>query len=250
MGPLQQCFNPNCAGQPFGAGIEWFSSAFGTNRQGITDMNAQQTKLEKKAASPENLARAVIKKPSLVPEVFDGLTADKARVKYGCLKSLRLISEKRPDILYRAFDRLLQLLDSKNNILKWGATIIIGNLATVDLEGKIEGILDRYLEPIAGPAMITAANVIGGAGKIARAKADLADRIARALLRVESANYQTAECRNVAIGHAIASFDLFFEHLEEQAPVMEFVERQLENRRNAVRTKASKFLKRHAVAAG
>ena len=161
----------------------------------------------------------------------------------GCLPRLRIISEKKPAVLYPEFDRLVSLLDSENNIFKWGAILCIGNLAVVDSEGKIDRILDKYLQPISGRVMITAANVIVGAGKIARAKPHLAGKIARALLRVERANYQTEECRNVALGHAVASLDLFFEHLDKPQPVMEFVQRQLHNRRNAVRVKAGIFLK-------
>jgi hypothetical protein len=159
--------------------------------------------------------------------------------------SLRIISERKPNVLYPEIGRLIRLLDSENNIFKWGAIIIVGNLAAVDSERKIDRILDRYLQPISGHIMITAANVIGGAGKIARSKPHLADRIARSVLQVEVANYQTEMCRNVASGHAVESFDLFFEHLKQPLPVIEFVKRQLNNRRNALKRKAAKFLKKH-----
>ena len=209
-------------------------------------MNTLENKLAGKSASPETLAANIIKQPESLHEALEGLGADKARVKYGCLKVLRIISEKNPAVLYPEFARLVSLLDSENNIFKWGAIQCIGNLAAVDSEGKIDRMLDKYLQPISGHIMITAANVIGGAGKIARAKPLLAGRIARALLRVEKSNYQTEECRNVALGHAVASFDLFFEHLDKPQTVIEFVQRQLRNRRNAVRVKAAKFLKKHA----
>jgi hypothetical protein len=207
--------------------------------------NTLQTEISKKRATIEKLAERVVSRPELLQEAFDGLGADTARVKYGCLKLLRIISERKPNILYPEIGRLIRLLDSENNIFKWGAIIIIGNLAVVDSERKIDRILDRYLQPISGHVMITAANVIGGAGKIARAKPHLADRIAQAVLQVEAANYQTEECRNVASGHAIESFDLFFEHLKKPQPVIEFVKRQLNNRRNAVKRKAARFLKKH-----
>ncbi len=208
-------------------------------------MNNLQSKLARQSASHEMLAGNIIKQPKSLHEAFAGLDADKARVKYGCLKVLRIISEQQPAVLYPEFDRLFSLLDSENNILKWGAILCIGNLAAVDSEGKIDRILDKYLQPISGHVMITAANVIVGAGKIARAKPNLADKIVRALLRVEKANYQTEECRNVALGHTVASLDLFFDHLDKPQPVMEFVKRQLHNRRNAVRVKAAKFLKKY-----
>jgi hypothetical protein len=207
--------------------------------------NTLQTEINKKRITIEKLADTVVSRPDLLQEAFDGLGADTARVKYGCLKLFRIISESNPEILYPETGRFIQLLDSGNNIFKWGSIIIIGNLAAVDSERKIDRILDRYLLPISGHVMITAANVIGGAGKIARAKPQLADQIARSVLQVETANYQTEECRNVAIGHAIASFVLFFEHLKQPQPVIEFVKRQLNNRRNAVRKKAAEFMKRH-----
>ncbi len=92
-------------------------------------MNTLQTRLARKSASHETLAGNIIKKPESLHEAFEGLRADKARVKYGCLKVLRTISEKRPTALYPEFDRLVSLLDGENNIFKWGAILCIGNLA-------------------------------------------------------------------------------------------------------------------------
>ncbi len=51
--------------------------------------------------------------------------------------------------------------------------------------------------------------------------------------------------RQMESGHAIESFELFFEHLKKPQPVIEFVKRQLNNRRNAVKRKAARFLKKH-----
>lgn len=206
---------------------------------------ALQTRIAGQSVNHEARAARVAKKAESLPELFAGLRAEKPEIKYGCLKRLRAISEKEPAALYPEFGRFADMLDSENTFLKWGAIIIIGNLAAVDSGDKIGRILDRYLAPISGPVMITAANTIGGAGKIARAKPRLADRIVRALLRVEAANYQTPECRNVALGHVVKSLDLFFEHIGDPDPVLAFVQRQLDNSRNAVKKKAAAFLKKH-----
>ena len=45
-----------------------------------------------------------------------------------------------------------------------------GNLSAVDSKNKIDALLDEYLQPISGPVLITAANTINGAGKVAQAK--------------------------------------------------------------------------------
>jgi hypothetical protein len=195
----------------------------------------------RKSADFESLSGRIINNPELLRQVFDGLKADPARIKYGCLKLLRIISEREPALLYPKIGRFFRLLDSDQTILKWGAIHIIGNLAAVDSKAKIDREVDHYLAPISQRVMITAANVIVGAGKIAQAKPYLADEIAHALLRVEHARYETDECRNVALGHVLQALDRFYDQLKETWPVVGFVNRQLSNSRKTVRRKAAIF---------
>ena len=125
----------------------------------------------------------------------------------------------------------MRLLENQNAILRWFSTQILGNLAAVDREDKLEPVLDRFFAPILGKKMIGAANAIAAAGNIALAKPHFAERMVREILKVERACYRTAECRNVAIGHAIKSFkDRFSGHVKNQRPVLAFVTRQLETR--------------------
>jgi len=200
------------------------------------------TELNKRTVNFEALADLVIENPTLLNRLFEGLKVKNAKVKFGSMKILRILAEKQPTILYSEFDRLVQLMDGDNSILKWGATLCIADLAIIDMEGKIDSILDHYLAPITGPAMITAANVIKGAGSIAQAKPRSAEKIMNAFFRVEKATYQTTECRNVAIGHTIDSFDQFYRCLTDPKPVLEFVQRHVNNPRKAVQNKAKRFL--------
>ena len=98
--------------------------------------------------------------------------------------------------------------------------------------------------------MVTAANIIGGSAKIALAKPELTHRITREILKVEKAKYENKgapfpECRNVAIGQAIDSFDGFFHQIDNKAKVIAFVKRQLKNSRSQVVKKAERFLRKH-----
>lgn len=203
-----------------------------------------QQQLLDKAADQEALAAQVMVQPDLLPEVFEGLNAKKADVKYGCDKILRLISQQNPVLLYPYFDTFVTRLDSDNNFLKWGAIHILADLAAVDAENKFDAIFDTYFAPIPGPVLITAANVIKGAAQIGQARPDLAARIAECLLQVEQASYQTAECRNIALGQAIHTFGQLYEQLEDKERVIRFVERQQDNTRSATRKKAAAFLKK------
>ena len=121
----------------------------------------------------------------------------------------------------------MKQLDSPNGVFRWNAARTLACLAAADTENQIEPLLDKYLSVIPGPRMIDAANVIGSAWKIARAKPRLADRIARAILGVSQAQYQTEECRKVAAGHALQSLGRFFDLIEDQPAVVAFARAQL-----------------------
>ncbi len=205
------------------------------------------TSIARKGANKETIAQKVIRQPKLLPEVLAGLDAEKPAVKYGCASVLRFVSEKQPALLAPQLDRFIELLDCENTFLKWGAILIVGNLAGVDSKKRIERILDKFLQPIREPVMVTAACVIGSAARIALARPALADKIATEILKVDTAKYQTDECRNVALGHAIKALDQFFDHINDKQTVIEFVRRQLNNSRNATRRKAAEFLKKRRI---
>jgi hypothetical protein len=207
-------------------------------------MSATLIGIDPSVSSPEQVARAVVENPSLLEKVIEGLNAKPARVKYGCAKALRVISEERPNLLYPKFDYFARLLGHENNIFRWEAIFVLSHLARVDKQDKFTDIFDRYFAPIPGPVMITASNVIGASARIAQAKPHLANRIATEVLKVARACYQTPECRNIAIGHAIRAFGEFLGLIENREPVLAFVRSQIKNSRPATRKKAEQFLKR------
>ena len=104
----------------------------------------------------------------------------------------------------------------------------------MDSEDKFESIFDQYFAATSGPVMVTAANVIRGATGIALAKPQFTERIVTELLKVEKAKYQTTECRNVALGHAIRSFDQFFHQIKDKEPVMELIKKQYQEKSRAI----------------
>lgn len=202
-------------------------------------------------ARTRNFPRIVARirnEPVLIDSLIQGLTLKAPPVRLGAAKALWLLSEAAPELLYSRFDFFLAMLDCENNILRWNAARVLACLAPVDAEGKLETALDKYLSPIPGPQMIAAANAIQWASRIALAQPHLAERIARAVLGVGDARYQTAECRNVAIGHAILSLDRFFPLIGDQRAIIAFVSAQLDNPRPATAKKAAAFLKRHGAA--
>ena len=203
--------------------------------------------IARRGSNRDAIAIRVIRNPALLPELFAGLGADKAEVKYGCEKVLRRISEKTPELLYPYFDVFGQMLDAESSFSKWGAMATVANLALVDSANKFEPLFEKYFSTIPGPVMISAANTIRQAPKIAQAKPHLAARIVREILKVEQAKYQTAECVNVARGHAIDVLSQMRLPVEVRREVKAFVTKNLKNPRAAVRKRAEKFLRKFAI---
>ncbi|MDH5419901.1 MAG: hypothetical protein OEX06_06180 [Candidatus Bathyarchaeota archaeon] len=198
--------------------------------------------LGKKGIEAEDLADKVSRNPELLPEILDGVSSEEARVRFNSAKILRIISEKQPKILYSKIEFFVDLLDSENNILKWIAIDIIGNLASVDSENKFNRIFRKFYDLLSDESMITAGHVIDNSGKIAVAKPYLQDRITEKLLKVEKIEYKTSECRNILLGKVISSFDKYIDQFDNKKKMISLVRRQLKNSRKATRAKAEKFL--------
>jgi hypothetical protein len=110
-------------------------------------------------------------------------------------------------------------------------------------------VFDKYYGFLNSEYMVTVANVVGNSGKIALAKTYLIPRITVELLKVENVSvtpHLTEECKRVIAEHAIGTFDLFFDKIEEKEKkkVLAFVERQLGSSRRSLGAKAADFLKK------
>ncbi|MFQ5604928.1 MAG: hypothetical protein ACE5HS_16795 [bacterium] len=212
----------------------------------MSEVNLLEQVANKKIDKVE-MAENVMQNPELIPELFQGLRSKKADIKYGCDKILRLISDQRPELLYSKIDFFIEALGSENNFLKWGAIHILANLTVVDCECKFEKIIDCYFEPIPGPVLVTAANVIKNAAKIVQAKPALTETIVAKILPVEKARYRTDECRNIALGQAIDAFAKFYPQIQNKTAVEKLIKKQLQNTRSSTRKKAEKFVRKFAI---
>jgi hypothetical protein len=207
--------------------------------------------LSVKGADVELLADRLIDDSGQILQLVSSLQSEKSARKFAYEKILRFVSSKQPDLIYPYFDVFVSLLDCENNFLKWGAIMTIANLTSADTDQKFEAIFRKYFDPIVGPTMVTAANIIGSSVAIARAKPILTRAIVEEILKVEKAKYKlkgivSPECRNVAIGHAIDSLDKLYSQIENKSVVAAFVKRQLKNKRKSVAKKAESFKRRHA----
>lgn len=184
----------------------------------------------------------------LLPVLVEGMSSQKASIRYGSGKILMDLSEKYPEKLYPYIDSIFRLLDSKYRIIIWNSMAIIANITPVDTEKKFDTVFNKYSSFLKDEYMITVANTIENLGKIAKAKPYLIQKITKEILDVENIKltpHLTEECKKVIAEKAIGSFELFFENIEEKKKVLSFVEKQVESSRKSLRSKAAEFVKKH-----
>ena len=202
-------------------------------------------KLAAKAITKKELFQMVEQDFNLLPEVLNGVSSSKAAIRYGCAKMLMDLSEKHPEKLYPHMNFFIALLDSNYRILTWNALAIIANLAKVDKDKKFDAIFDKYYGFLNDAYMVTVANVVGNSAKIALAKPYLTQKITNELLKIENISttpHLTEECKRVIAEHAIKSFALFFDEIEEKEKVISFVESHVDSPRKTLGKAAEAFL--------
>lgn len=175
---------------------------------------------------------------------FKDLSSKDPKIKYGCAKNLLSMAKDNPTKLYPHIDFFVELMESENNVLKWTAIDIIRFLSKVDKGKKVDKLMDKLFSLLNAGKMITAGHAITTLANIALTKPEYQKIITDKLLKVEHYNYDTGECRNIAIGKVILAIGSYFNQLENKKVVIEFVERQTKNTRNATKSKAEKFLKK------
>lgn len=176
--------------------------------------------------------------------LINDLSSNDPKVKYSSAKKLTAFAKDNPSRLYPYFDSFIKLMDSKNNILKWNAIRIIGHLAKVDSEKKVDKLLNKLFWFLSSGNLILANNTIAALVEIALAKPEHQDEIMSILLKVEQYNYETNECRNIALGKVVLALDACPANTKNRKGVIEFVQRQTQNTRNATKKKAEQFLKK------
>jgi hypothetical protein len=176
-----------------------------------------------------------------VPAAVRTLAEPAGVARFAAGKALAATAAKDPARVYPHFAALAALLDSDSKIVRWNAMQVLTLLAPADCDHKWDALLDRFLAFIRGDNMIPAANAIRGAATLAAIRPDLLDHIVPGVLAVEVATYETAECRNVAIGHALDALRELWPNVRHCWEVAEFVRRQRTNSRAAVARRAARL---------
>lgn len=190
--------------------------------------------------------------PQLLNTLVEIVRSERSSVRYCCTKTLRILSEQKPDKIYPYFRDVAAWLQDPNSFVKWDGILILANLAAVDTERRFASIYEEYFGLIRDSKMVTAANVAGNAWKIVQAVPEWENDITQRLLEVPQIIYlhhgePSPECNNVMCGHVLDCFDRYFDLSNNQKLMLCFAHTQLNSSRKSVAKKAARFLKKHGV---
>ena len=173
---------------------------------------------------------------------FNKLFDKNPKVKYGVAKQFKIIAQENPSELYPFLDKFIPLLDNENNVIKWTAINVIGLLAKVDKENKIDPLLSKLYKQLNCGKLITVNHIIECLINISLAKPEYKDKTVKELLKIQNYEYDTDECKNIIYEKIIEAFDKIVENINKNKDVKTFIEKQSHNTRNSVKKKAEKLL--------
>jgi hypothetical protein len=164
----------------------------------------------------DRTAGLAIDDSAALKQVIDGAASENKRIKNASAKCLRTISELAPQKLYPHFNLFAKMIDGEDNILKWNAIYILGNLTVVDTENRFDAaMLKKYFNLFYDKSMVTAANTFRILGTVALYKPEYRKKITTELMNIDILPF-SAECRNILAGTAIEAFEEQAKRNEEE----------------------------------
>ena len=145
--------------------------------------------LDREGKHVEEVTQQVKKDAKLLKLVLEGATSTNEAYSYNCSKALSRISEQDPELLYQEWKRFEMLLESKNSFHCAIAVYVIARLARIDEKKQFEKIFARYFGMLDDESLMIARYVAQNAGRIAKSKPALMNKITSELLKVEKTHF-------------------------------------------------------------
>ncbi|MDR2941657.1 MAG: hypothetical protein LBV17_03600 [Treponema sp.] len=176
--------------------------------------------------------------------IFDNLFSKDTKLKYKTVKEYANTAKENPQKIYPEIEKFIGLMDNKNNILKWTAIDIIGYCAKMDIDKKIDPIMNKIIKRLNCGKMVTAAHAISSLTDIALGKPEYRNKIINGILKTEEYKYDTEKCHYILMGKVIMAFDKLLNIIGKNKNVIMFLERQTESINKLNKTKAEKLIKK------
>lgn len=202
----------------------------------------------RKKEDPKVYAELGYSDASVIPLFIEIMETEKTAVKYQAEKAVQKISEERPAILLPYVDRLIGLLDSDNNFIKWGMLLTLPGLLEAGGKDIWMNMRMKYLLSFRSRQVAEFGNAVSSVGKILKVCPEEEKTIIPLLLNIDGHTFfhhgvPSLECLNVAKGHILDCFLEQFLGTAYRKEMAAFAVRNLENDRKQVCVRARRFMK-------
>lgn len=192
----------------------------------------------------KDIARKVLEGEVEIFDVLNRVNSDNSEIIYNSnAMALRLLSEWRSEMVYDHWNFFVDMIRNENNYIKMNAIYTIANLTKVDKENKFEKIFDEYFDLLDCESLMIASHVARIAGTIAKAKTNLRNNITERLLKIDEMHFDPQR-KDLIKGYVIEAFNEYFEEIENENDIIDFVKKQIKSKSSTTSKKAKSFLKK------
>lgn len=174
---------------------------------------------------------------------FELLDSKEAKVKYSFTKQLLQVSKIEPQLVFKYFKNIVEMLESNNNIFKWTALDVLGYLSAVDENNQIDELLPLLFQNLNSNSLITTNHAIFAFGLVAKNKPSYKKNILHTLMSIVENDFKTKECLNIAIGKVLETYMSFIDEIKKEPQICNFINEAMQNDRPATRKKAQKLIR-------
>ncbi|HWP98810.1 MAG TPA: DUF3795 domain-containing protein [Syntrophomonadaceae bacterium] len=167
-------------------------------------------------------------------------------VYYHCYEIVSAASYSNPELFYKYWDRIKELLHHKNSYHRDVGLTILANLTRVDDQELTKDIIDAYLDLLQDVKFMTACCCVKNCSKIIVNKPLLTGRVLTALLDVEQSCPYPDKQKALFIGYIIEVFDRVFDACENKPALLSFAQRHAGNTSPKTRKTAKLFIDKHS----
>lgn len=173
-----------------------------------------------------------------VADIVDGLGAKQKKVQGGCAELASLVSEHHPEAMAGHLDLFVANLDAKAPILRWEAVCTLGNLASVDRDGKIPPVIGKVIDMLDQESIVLQGHAVRALTKIIAVYPDLAPQVLEALVGARD------RFPGNRVGFLVEAMAAFADLDELASKARAFAEPFAKSEIKSVATKARKTLKK------
>ncbi len=166
------------------------------------------------------------------------------KVKYAFAKELLQVVVSQPEQLHPQISEIAGLLNNKNNILQWTGIDLIGYLSAVDIENKMGDLIPVLKRKFREGKLITTNHTIFALSLIALHQPQYKNDILKELLKIDSIQFENAECTNMATGKIVDALVQFVPDIKKNKKIETFIEQASINPRSSTQKKARMLLKK------